>query len=365
VTDRRLLAVSLVALAALVGCGRKGPPLPPVYRIPAPTRDLAAVQDQREAVLRFSYPQVTADGGALPDLEAVEIWRVNLPVSLEPAGSQRTIRADRVRLLEARAERVVELDAATIAAATRGDQLEVRRDLGWWFEARSAGGDEAPAEVLWFAVRSVCCRGRQSDWSNIGRVVPREPPVAPVGLAAEAEPAGVRLSWAPDEGAMYRVERRLEDGNWSTLTEEPLPLPEWTDATASQDATWTYRVRVVAAVEGGGTVLGVPSAPLAVEFPDIYPPPPPRELICLPEGQRVRLRWAAVPEAETYRVVRQFAERAEKVLDDAVATPAFIDEEPPVGRLLYHVRAVDAAGNQSDAASCEAVIGTVGGDGGS
>ena len=161
---------------------------------------------------------------------------------------------------------------------------------------------------------------------------------------------------------MYRVERRTEEDGWSALTEEPVVGATWVDATATQERAWTYRIRAVSTVDGGGMVLGLPCAPLTVEFPDIYPPPAPRELICLPEGSRVRLRWAAVAEAVRYRVERRAGNRPERRLTDDITVPAFVDERPPVGRLAYEVRAVDAVGNESEPTSCEAVIGTVAGD---
>lgn len=356
----RWLAVVGIWVVVFPACGRKGPPLPPIYRVADRTRDLSVIQKERSAVLEWSYPQTTADGGSLPDLESISVYRLNLPASQEPAGTGRTVRPQRVNLMEVRAEVIAELGPDDLAAATIGNRLQVQDDLAGWLEARGTDGEDAPQDVLWYAVRSTCCQGRVSDFSNIVRLAPMPPPAPPAGIAGRASPEGVVLTWAADDGgADYQVERRGPDDEWSVVTPAPVAGPEFVDDTAAQGRRWTYRLRVAATTEGGETVLGMPSEPLTVEFDDVYPPPTPEELACLPEEDRVRLRWLAVTEADHYEVVRSGGGAGTLTLAADLDSPLFLDQAPPVGRLVYEVRAVDEAGNRSAPVQCESVIGSV------
>jgi len=353
VTLRPAAALLAAALAVLAGCGRKGPPLPPVIRIAEQTRDLAVYQEAEVAVLTFAYPAMTTAGGALPDLEAVEVWRASLPPDQEPRGTSTRERQVASQLLASRGELVRTLDRGDLDAATRGPSLEVRDELRQWYEDHQG---EMPL-VLWYAVRSICCGGRPSSFSNIARLEPQLPPDPPTGLVATPEATGVRLAWDPQEGLVATVERSADGQRWDMLTTEPVTASEWLDETAAQGQTLSYRLRSVRALEGGGRVVGAPGTPVEVEHLDLYPPPAPANLVCLPEGRSVQLRWEGTAEATRYLVLRQQGDGPWVHLDDGRAEPELTDAEPPVGHLTYAVKAVDEAGNESEAARCTTVVG--------
>ena len=72
-------AVALLLVAA--GCGKKGDPEPPFRPIPKAVSDLEGWQRDGEILLRFSYPQTTTAGRALPGLTQIEVWEVVRPLS--------------------------------------------------------------------------------------------------------------------------------------------------------------------------------------------------------------------------------------------------------------------------------------------
>ena len=340
-------------LLVLPGCGRKGDPLPPQIRRADATRDLTVFQEGPEAVLSWSYPSMTSAGGPLPDLEGVEVWRAPIPLGQEPLGTTAEDRAMRNRLLEAQGERIVLLDAAGLDEATRGPALTLRDDLDAW---RAVHGAEQPV-VLWYAVRTICCGGRSSEYSNIGRLVPQLPPPAPQDLAARPEREGIRLSWLSTGNTATIVERSGDGQEWAAVTAEPVTVPEYLDARVQQGRQWSYRLRAVGKTDGEGRVVGEPGPVVTVDFPDLYPPAPPTELVCLPEEIRISLRWQAARDAAGYRVERRVAGDDWQVLVELHDRAEFADEAPPVGALTYAVRAVDAAGNRSEPAECTALHG--------
>jgi hypothetical protein len=351
---RPVVALVLVVAAMLAGCGVKHPPLPPVVRIADPTRDLAVFQEGSDAVLSWSYPASTTAGEPLPDLEAVEVWRLTMrhDEAPPPAQTPRDRNLNR-QLILAGGERLVVLDETGLDTATRGSQLVWRDDLEAWHRDHP---DEEP-QMLWYAVRSVCCRGRESELSNIVRLVPEPPPPPPTGLELVPEAAGIRLTWVPHEDLPVVVERSSNGADWQEVGDHEQDSGGWLDPGASQGARWHYRLRSVSHSEGGVKVVGEPGPESEVDHPDVYPPLPPADLVCLPEGDRVRLRWQSVTEASTYRVARATDGGTPSVLADELASTQFDDEAPPGGNLTYEVTAADATGNRSQAAVCSAARG--------
>jgi hypothetical protein len=349
VTAWTVVAITLGA----VGCGKKADPQPPLVRRADTTRDLAAYQDANEVVLDWGYPSMTTAGGPLPDLELIEVWRAPIPLGQEPEGTTAGDRAMRIRLFEAQGERIASLDDAARDRATRGSRLVYRDDLEAW---RKIHGAEQQV-VLWYAVRTTCCGGRASDFSNIARLVPQLPPSPPESLRATPGPSGIRLGWRGSGDATTLVERSPDGQSWSAVAAEPVPGTEYLDATAGQGATWSYRVRSVRRREGEGRVVGDPGPVVTVDYPDVYPPEPPRDLVCLPEERRVVVRWRGVPAAVSYRVGRLRGDRMVQLVEAHPET-SFDDDDAPVGDLIYSVSAVDAAGNVSEPVTCSATLGT-------
>jgi hypothetical protein len=143
------------------------------------------------------------------------------------------------------------------------------------------------------------------------------------------------------------------------VTDEPLDGDSWRDEIATQGQAWSYRLRSVIALPGGDLVVGKPSQPARIDHPDTYPPGAPSNVVCLPEGAQVRVRWGAVASAVAYGVSRQHGGEAADVLTDDHRSIEFTDQEPPFGELVYLVTARDGAGNRSLEASCVVVMGAV------
>ncbi len=340
-----------MAMTGLAGCGRKAPPMPPVIRKADQTRDLKVVQESEEAVLRWGYPSLTTAGGPLPDVEEVEVWRAALPVGQEPAqgpGQEEL----QLQLLNAHGELIRRLDPSALELATRGPALEVRDDLVAWYEANK----ERMPLVIWYAVRTRCCGARQSAFSNIARLMPQPPPDPPEDLALEATEEGIVITWQVAEGMGALVERSTDGRQWQSITAQPVTDGTRRDRGVQQGRTWHYRLRAVRDLGKKGRVIGDPGASASIDYPDIFPPSLPSNLVCLPEGDMVRLRWQSAADASFYRIFRMRDAETWRQLGIAEGT-SFEDDEPPVGNLTYAVKSVDDAGNDSEATTCTTVMG--------
>jgi hypothetical protein len=116
------LAKGLIAaalLAAALGCGKQGPPLPPLRNVPAPTKDLTVVQQGPRLLASLTYPTVTPAGTALGGISTVEVWSTALPA---PGGTASPVDA---RSFTTLAKPLQKVTGADLTAATTGSRIDI------------------------------------------------------------------------------------------------------------------------------------------------------------------------------------------------------------------------------------------------
>lgn len=334
----RAVAAVVAMMVVISGCGRKLPPLPPIIDVPETTLDLSVHQDLMNAVLIWSYPTMTRAGRPLVDLERVEVLRLDLAPGQELPPKPEL----QQQLMLARGRVVARLEGSSLAAATIGPRLRTEDSL-------QVGVEGTTPSTSWYAVRSRRRDGTSSALSNLVSWQAKPVPPAVERVSAEADHEGITLTWSEVTGARYLLERQdAAGGGWQAVGVEELKVHEFLDRGARQGTTWRYRVRAV--VTG---VRGPFSQVRDVPYPDIYAPPPPASLVCLPETARVRLSWEGSPEAGvSYRVERRRAGEEWRLAGEEGQRRFFDDASPPEGELGYRVMAVDGAGNASTAITC-------------
>jgi hypothetical protein len=353
-----LLAVcALPAIVALLACGKKGNPLPPVRQVPAPVKDLAVQQRGPRLLLGFTYPKLTPAGTALEGVSAVEVLEVVRPV---PAGGvPRTLEP---RELQAAGKRVLRLEGADVGAATAGDRIVLDLPL--------PSPLPATPEAHYLAVRAAGPRGDVSEPSNLVVIVPQPPP-APPGppetVELDPQAGGIQVAWKEPEGASslagFNVYRRSsrEKSFGAPLQAVGPEARSALDATARFGESYIYAVTSVA--QRQPLIESAVASEREVRYVDRFPPPAPREPVALVEGRRVRVVWRSsdAPDLAGYLVYRSdeggpFARLTERPQTEL----EFADQSVTPGAHLYRVTAVDQSGNESPPAEVAATVSPVG-----
>ena len=340
----RVLVLLVAGIVGLTGCGRKLPPLPPITDVPETTQDLAVYQDISNAVLTWSYPTLTRAGRPLLDVQRVEVVRLDLAPGQELPLAPELQR----QLMLARGRVIARLEGSGVAAATVGSKLRLEDPLQFPQEGTTAS-------TSWYAVRSRRADGTVSALSNLVSWQAKPIPATVERVVATAAQEGITVIWSEVSGATYLLERQdAAGGGWQAVGTEEVKTTEFLDRDARQGSTWRYRVRAVIA-----GARGPYSQTVELAYPDVYAPPPPAALVCLPEATRVRLSWQASPEAGVvYRVERRSVGEEWQLAGEEGQRRFLEDVAPPRGELEYRVTAVDAAGNASPPITCVVRMGS-------
>src|SRR5215210_7446527 len=66
----------------LVGCGKKGPPLPPLVRLPVAPADFSVQRRGSTVAIQFTVPSSNSDGSTPADLTRVDVYAATGPSTL-------------------------------------------------------------------------------------------------------------------------------------------------------------------------------------------------------------------------------------------------------------------------------------------
>jgi hypothetical protein len=353
---------AVFALAVLAGCGKQGPPLPPLKAVPATTKDLVATQQGAQIVLTFSYPKTTASGLALPGISAVEVLNAT-----RQAGADGKATDMDPKQFAATAKPLTKVAGADLNAATSGDRIVISLPVPATPAAPPAKPAPAatpapattpaatpPLQAHYFAVRTLGQNGDRSEISNVSSVVPKAPPRAPERLTVTARADGVMVEWAGVPGAAggYNVYRRDAQERFHGQPVHVAGTEErsWLDSTARFGQSYIYTVTALA--QRDPVVESAVGSEHEVHYLDRFPPPVPSEVVALAEAGRIRLVWKSVDADDLagYIVYRRTGNGSfERVTAQPLATPEYIDTAVTAGQTYgYRVTAIDKTGNESD-----------------
>jgi hypothetical protein len=345
--------VVCVGAIASAGCGKVGPPLPPITRVAARPGPLVAVQVGDSIRLSWSAPNLD-----LREKEGSSIQR-----------------ADVLRLRQLR-------DTGPITAP---DEFEESSDVAGYLsydtlKQQLTGSDRLvyedrldlaqPATLsntrFQYAVRFVDRRGRQLPLSNIVAIEP-VPGIAkpPSSLAFGESQDRVVITWTPPteniDGTpaqvvgfnVYRAKPNAERFG-RPLNDKPLSEPRFEDVNFLYLTPYVYVVRSVS--QGPESqVESVDSERLTVTPRDAFPPSAPQSLTVASAGGAVSLFWPSNSERDVvgYNVYRAEGDGGAsaqwvRLTQSVLPRTTFKDDRVRVGtRYSYRITAMDRYGNES------------------
>jgi hypothetical protein len=398
------LTLALVA-ATSVACGKSGPPLPPLVRIPAPPTELVAARRGDAVDIRFLVPSANTDGSRPANLRSVEVYAYTGPANL--TDEQVVKLGSRVGSVDVKAPRdpnatvdpdepVSDVPAPEGQGLEQGVAASVREVIGPSASTAVhlpgapgqtpretpplplAGPPETPVTRVYAGV-GITTSGRRGPFSRRAPVPLAPPPPAvpapdvsydesAVRVAWEAAPAPAILEEAEGEtlparligssqsSVSYNVYERRPSTSDSAepvetrLTTAPITETRFEDSRVEWGVERCYGV-AVARTFGGMTIESRLSPVTCRQLVDTFPPKAPAGLQTIPSEGLISLVWDQNRETDLagYLVLR--GEAPSGVLAPMTPSPiqqaSFTDKAPSGVRFVYAVQAVDRAGNVS------------------
>ncbi len=332
-----VISLGLV-LALMVGCGRKGPPVPWSTVVPKRIVDLEAKSRETRLLLEWTFPKENTDKSVLTDLTEFKVFRSEGDLIGERCeGCGETFRL----VFEAKLDR-------------KGEDRGRRMSL--LFE------DLEPRKVYVYQVITYNRRGHPSSPSNPVTVFWDYPPQAPRTVRAERGDKRIDLQWEPVWGATgYNLYRRGEDEEFplQPINRDLLTLAQFTDLSVENEKRYIYSVRAVRRmvktdIEGRGS-LTPPIMPT-----DLIPPGAPVELVAIPLREGIELNWRRnrEPDLLGYNIYRRKEGEKEfkKINSIPLTKETYLDREVQIGQdYEYAVTAVDHSPRRNESPFSEEV----------
>ncbi len=353
------LRVAAILLAAAVlafpGCGKRGPPKPPLRVTPRPAQNVRVRQTGAEVVIEAGLSLSRTDGAPLGPGAAVRVLRMRATPTLRPgAVSPRYL----MTVFQREAKAIGELSGESLREAVTEGRVAFR-DPGALPEAR-----QTRLLRFMYAIQVMDGRGERSGFSAPVEIEVAEPPPPAVNLQVATAEGEVRLTWESGDpsrtGELYNVYRRpASQAGEPRVPLNIVPIAElsYVDTSFQYGEAYRYSVRSLAAPPPP-LRESAPCAEAEVRPLDTYAPGVPTGLAATVEGALIKLYWFPNGEADLrgYRVYRRTgAAEFELVGEVGVAETSFADATARKGvRYDYAVTAVDGAAPPNESPRSEA-----------
>ena len=389
------------------GCGKSGPPLPPLVKVPTPPADLQAARRGADVDLRFIVPNANTDGSRPANLDRVDVYAITTTATVTDEAIVR--HGTRVATIDVKAPRDpdrtvgpeepdADVDTPQGSGLDQGALARIVEPLNAGALAvvnpprdgarknRSGSQEDGDAPLVgpsgtalsrtYIAV-GISTRGRKGPPSKRVEVPLTPAPPAPGKPVVSYNETAVTVTWMPVRARATVQEPDGADVLPSTPVGAPLPAvgyhvydvrpPDTARAatrltttpvneTKFEDTrmTWgerrCYSVRAVE-VLNGLAIEGDAAPAKCTILADTFPPAAPNGLQAVAQEGSISLIWDPNGEKDLagYLVFRGRAPAAasEKITEAPIEQAMFNDAVRAGIPHVYVVRAVDTAGNVS------------------
>ena len=396
---RLIVALVLVTTA----CGKKGPPLPPLVKIPSAPADFLAERRGATTDLQLTVPAANTDNTRPANIARIDLYAITLAAPIpEPEIVKQGTRVGSVAVKAPRdPDQTIDedepaadmeppegqgLDQGAIARVSEELTPEalvaatLKKDRRAPADEPAASGDgpllgPRPLALRRFYVAvGVTAKDRKGAYSRPLAVPLVPPPPPPPKPEIKYDETAVSLKWAPvatgtpvqappSSGDLdsrpigppplpiaYNVYDVSPNAVPAKLTASPVAEPSFSDSRMVWDEERCYTVRAVEKV-GDLTIESDAPEPECETLTDTFPPAVPANLQSSPGEGVISLIWDANTEKDLagYIVLRGPSLNAlEPLMSSPLAETSFSDRVQTGVRYTYAVRAVDKAGNASD-----------------
>ena len=346
--------VVLVVALCVLGCGKKGPPLPPLVKLPIAPPELIAERRGDTVDLQFGVPGTNTDGSRPANIAAAELYAITSPPGAAPrqySDAQLLKYGTRIATIDVKAPRDPNLTADPDDLADEVEEPEGRGlDQGATAHASEelTGEAVAPVDVpperparpplgapppppppppiaappallgpspepvsRTYAAVGVSTRGKHGPMSKRVIVPLVPPPPAPTAPKIAYNESAVTITWpalgsaepVPTDGVLpskqigatipeisYMVYDVSDPDAALKLTTTPLSDLKYEDKRIAWGAKRCYAVRAAARI--AGTVIEGDASPQTCDtLTDTFAPAPPKGLAAIPSEGAINLIW--------------------------------------------------------------------------
>ncbi len=308
----------LLFLLFLISCGVKGPPLQPVMKVLPPVENVKFYQKGKVLIASITFPENYSD------ITPLKIKKIRVHYNFYP--------------LEKRVELKEFLKKSFL------EEMELKEERSIIFK-KEIGSFPKNFNLLIYYWDS---NDKKSIPSKLFQFEVKEPPKPPEELVADLKEDGIHLKWKFEEknkkiGFFVYI---YKDKDFKKLNQEPLDKKEFVFKDFKWDVEHRFKVNSVSEK----LYESDDSEEISIIPVDIFPPPPPQNLIAIPEEGFILLKWEKVEvnDFEKYNVYRKENGKEELLTLDGTKETFFEDRKGEKGKIYkYFVTAVDKRGNES------------------
>lgn len=344
------LLIILILVFFCVFCGKKGPILAPLIKIPGKIEAVNAIQKGDKIILTWKNPATYSEGSPMSEVESVEIWLLK-----EDEDSSRKEMPVKLEKFEEIAELILSIKNEKFPEYQKA---KFHGEFNYYY---CLAPEEFVSKRLIFSLRIKDRRKKESAFSELIYVKPKILSLPPINIRASVFEDRIEIQWDFPEGNIdqslppelegYNIYRKEGDGIPIRLNTKLIKEEKYEDKGFLFGGNYFYFIRT-SSTDSSPYLESDDSETIEVLAKDIFPPSQPNGLVAVAGENIIALSWNANQEEDLagYRVWRkEEGEDEYKLLDPRIIKGSTYNDIT-IGknkRYYYAVTAQDKSRNES------------------